>query len=72
MQTDTPHDSTESLDRLVLLLAAQPRPGWEGIFEEVSRREVERLAPHPEEGKEEGASTTKTRPPKTLPHQGAK
>ena len=62
----------EVIDRLTILLATKPRPGFEDIFEAVSRRELERLAPHPEEGIEEGASTTKTRPPKTLPHQGAK
>jgi hypothetical protein len=42
IQTDS-----ESLDRLVLLLAIQPREGWEDLFEALTRREVERLAPHP-------------------------
>jgi hypothetical protein len=36
----------ESLDRLVLLLASRPREGWEDLFETLTRREVERLAPH--------------------------
>ena len=34
----------ETRDRLVLLLIAQPREGWESIFDEVTRREIERLA----------------------------
>jgi hypothetical protein len=34
----------ETWDRLVLLLIAQPREGWEPEFEEITRREVERLA----------------------------
>jgi hypothetical protein len=47
---DTEHDSQkETCDRLVLLLASRPRDGWEDIYEEVSRREVERLAPHPQQ-----------------------
>jgi hypothetical protein len=33
----------ESWDRLVLLLIAQPREGWESEFEEITRREVKRL-----------------------------
>jgi hypothetical protein len=43
----TVYDSHETWDRLVLLLAARPRDGWEEVFEEITRREVERLAPHP-------------------------
>ena len=35
----------ETWDRLVLLLIAQPREGWEPEFEEITRREIERLAP---------------------------
>jgi NADPH-dependent 2,4-dienoyl-CoA reductase/sulfur reductase-like enzyme len=31
-------------DRLVLLLIASPREGWEPEFEEITRREIERLA----------------------------
>jgi hypothetical protein len=39
----------ETWDRLVLLLIAQPRNGWEEVFSEITRREVKRLAPHPRE-----------------------
>jgi hypothetical protein len=34
----------EMWDRLVLLLIARPREGWEPEFEEIIRREIERLA----------------------------
>lgn len=34
----------ETWDRLVLLLIAQPREGWEAEFEQITRREIERLA----------------------------
>jgi hypothetical protein len=34
----------ETWDRLVLLLITQPREGWEPEFEEITRREIERLA----------------------------
>ena len=34
----------ETWDRLVLLLIAQPREGWEPEFHEITRREIERLA----------------------------
>jgi hypothetical protein len=34
----------ETWDRLVLLLITQPREGWESEFEEITRREIERLA----------------------------
>ncbi len=44
-------DSREAWDRLVLLLIAQPRQGWEDVYEEITRREVERLAPLPEQVK---------------------
>ena len=37
-------DLRETWDRLVLLLIAQPRDGWESEFEEITRRESERLA----------------------------
>jgi len=44
----------ETLDRLVLLLIAQPREGWELEFQEITRREVERLAlPTGESGRDE-------------------
>jgi hypothetical protein len=66
------YDNREAWDRLVLLLIAQPREGWEDTWTEITRREVERLAPHPEDGKQKGSSPTKTRTPKTLPNQGVK
>ncbi len=34
----------ETWDRLVLLLIARPREGWEPEFEEITRREIARLA----------------------------
>lgn len=34
----------ETWDRLVLLLIARPREGWEAEFEGITRREIERLA----------------------------
>jgi hypothetical protein len=34
----------ETWDRLVVLLIARPREGWESEFEEIARREIERLA----------------------------
>ena len=41
----------ETWDRLILLLIAQPREGWEPEFEEITRREIERLRlPKPERG----------------------
>ena len=43
----------ETWDRLVLLLIAQPREGWEPEFEEITRREIERLRlPERERGDE--------------------
>jgi hypothetical protein len=42
----------EMWDRLVLLLIARPRKGWEPEFEEITRREIERLAiPVEEQGR---------------------
>jgi hypothetical protein len=41
----------EAWDRLVLLLIAQPREGWESEFEEITRREIARLAVPAGEGK---------------------
>lgn len=52
---DNKHTSSETLDRLVLLLASRPRPGWENLFEEITRREVERLAPPTEQVKRPAA-----------------
>jgi hypothetical protein len=44
---------SETWDRLVLLLIAQPLEGWESEFEEITRREIERLAvPTPGRGDE--------------------
>jgi hypothetical protein len=42
-------------DRLVLLLIVRPREGWEPEFEEITRREIERLAiPGRNKGREDG------------------
>ncbi len=41
----TTYDTREMWDRLALLLIARPREGWEPEFEEITRREIERLAP---------------------------
>ena len=35
---------SETWDRLVLLLITRPREGWEPEFEDITRREIERLA----------------------------
>ena len=47
------HDRSELCERLTLLLIASPREGWELEFEEMTRREIERLCvpdPEPEAG----------------------
>ena len=44
MDGATDNKLCETWDRLVLLLIAQPREGWESKFEEITRREIERLA----------------------------
>jgi len=46
---DAPMDNrpTETWDRLVLLLITRPCGGWEAEFEEITRREIERLKPLP-------------------------
>ena len=46
MEIGAPTDDKlrETWDRLVLLLISQPRQGWEPEFEEITRREIERLA----------------------------
>ena len=41
----TTYDTGEVWDRLALLLITRPREGWEPEFEEITRREIERLAP---------------------------
>jgi hypothetical protein len=51
----TTYDKNETWDRLTLLLIVQPRKGWEDIYEEITHREVERLAPHPREVKSPAA-----------------
>ena len=35
---------SETWDRLVLLIIARPRKGWESEFAEITRREIGRLA----------------------------
>jgi len=45
---------SETWDRLVLLLIARPREGWESEFEEITRREIERLAVPAEEQQRDG------------------
>jgi hypothetical protein len=57
MKTEGTHQ--EAVDRLTILLAAEPRPGWEGIFDAISRREVERLMP-----------TSETKEPDLRPAKG--
>jgi hypothetical protein len=44
MQAAADNKLCETWDRLVLLLIAQPREGWEPEFAEITRREIERLA----------------------------
>ena len=44
MDAATDNSSSETQDRLALLLIAQPREGWESEFAELIRREIERLA----------------------------
>ncbi len=45
------NELAEAWDRLVLLLIARPREGWEREFEAITGREIKRLAP-PAEGAE--------------------
>jgi hypothetical protein len=44
----------ETWDRLVILLAARPREGWEREFAEIARREVERLRVRDHEAEDGG------------------
>ena len=44
----------ETWDRLVILLAARPREGWEREFAEIARREVERLRVRCPEAEDDG------------------
>ena len=54
MQDTTNNRVCETWDRLVLLLIARPREGWEPEFEEITKREIERLAvPAGEGGRDE-------------------
>ncbi len=43
MEDTTNNRVCETWDRLVLLLIARPREGWKLEFEEITRREIERL-----------------------------
>lgn len=51
-QTNKPPQ--EDLDRVLLLLASEPRPGFEAEFGELTRREIDRLL-WPEPKNEKGA-----------------
>ena len=54
MEDTTNNRVCEIWDRLVLLLIARPREGWEPEFEEITRREIGRLAvPATEGGRDE-------------------
>jgi hypothetical protein len=54
MEDATENKLRETWDRLALLLIAQPREGWEPDFEEITRRELERLALPPfKQGRDE-------------------
>lgn len=44
MESANDNNLRETWDRLVLLLIAYPREGWEPEFEEITRREIERLS----------------------------
>ena len=44
MEDTTNNRVCETWDRLVLLVIARPREGWKPEFEEITRREIERLA----------------------------
>jgi hypothetical protein len=44
MEGATEKRLSETRDRLVLLLITQPQDGWEREFDEITRREIERLA----------------------------
>jgi hypothetical protein len=46
---DASNKLRETWDRLVLLLITRPHEGWEHEFEEITRREIDRLAVPPEE-----------------------
>ena len=44
MEGATDNKLRETWDRLVLLIIARPQTGWESEYEEIARREIERLA----------------------------
>jgi hypothetical protein len=44
MESAADNKLRETLDRLLLLLIARPCEGWELEFEQIIRRELERLA----------------------------
>ena len=44
MEGETDNKLCETWDRLVLLIIARPQKGWESEYEEITRREIERLA----------------------------
>ena len=55
MQEDAADSKLREIwDRLVLLLIAQPREGWEPEFHEITQREIERLAVLGAEEKSDG------------------
>ncbi len=54
LESDNNDHLREMWDHLVLLLVARPRAGWEPEFEEIMRREIERLVvPAGESGQDE-------------------
>jgi hypothetical protein len=44
MEDSVDNKHREKWDRLILLVIARPRESWEREFEEITRREIERLA----------------------------
>jgi hypothetical protein len=44
MEDSVDNKHRETWDRLILLLIARPRESWEREFDEITRREIERLA----------------------------
>ncbi len=47
MEEVADNKSLEHWDRMALLLIARPLEGYESEFEEITRREIERLKPLP-------------------------
>jgi hypothetical protein len=60
MDTATDNRFRETSERLALLLVAQPREGWESEFEELIRREFERLSIPDRESERDGKSLEET------------